>query len=139
GVSAVARGGPRRGPLRAGAGAPLARPARPGARPPPPPPRLVGRHNVENVLAAVTVARLGGAPPEAVQAAIDTIEPLPHRLAFVRERGRGRWFDDSKATNVGAAAKSLEAFPGPGSLLAGGGGGGGGARVRDRRGAGAVP
>jgi UDP-N-acetylmuramoylalanine--D-glutamate ligase len=81
---------------------------------------LVGRHNVENILAAITVARLAGAPPAAVQAAIDDMAPLPHRLALVRERARVRWFDDSKATNVGAAAKSLESFAGPVILIAGG-------------------
>jgi len=82
--------------------------------------RLAGRHNVENILAAVTVARLAGAPPAAVQAAIDEIEPLPHRLARVAERGGVAWYDDSKATNVGAAAKSVDSFAGPVVLLAGG-------------------
>jgi UDP-N-acetylmuramoylalanine--D-glutamate ligase len=82
--------------------------------------RLAGRHNVENVLAAVTVARLADAPPDAVQRAIDGIEPLPHRLALVAERDGVRWYDDSKATNVGAAVKSLESFAGPVVLLAGG-------------------
>src|SRR5439155_1487264 len=76
--------------------------------------RLAGRHNVENILAAVTAARLAGAPPAAVQAAIDEIEPLPHRLARVAERGGVAWYDDSKATNAGAAAKSLDAFAGAG-------------------------
>ncbi|HUE30058.1 MAG TPA: cyanophycin synthetase, partial [Verrucomicrobiae bacterium] len=46
--------------------------------------------------------------------------PLPHRLAHVAERGGVAWYDDSKATNVGAAARSLEAFAGPVVLLAGG-------------------
>ena len=82
--------------------------------------RLAGRHNVENILAAVTVARLAGAPPAAVQQAIDEIEPLPHRLARVAERRGVVWYDDSKATNVGAAAKSLDSFAGPVVLLAGG-------------------
>jgi UDP-N-acetylmuramoylalanine--D-glutamate ligase len=82
--------------------------------------RLVGRHNVENVMAAVTVARLAGASTAAVQTAIDTIEPLPHRLALVAERDGVRWYDDSKATNVGAAVKSIESFVGPVVLLAGG-------------------
>jgi UDP-N-acetylmuramoylalanine--D-glutamate ligase len=82
--------------------------------------RLAGRHNVENVLAAVTVARLAGAPPAAVQAAIDEIEPLPHRLALVAERRGVRWYDDSKATNVGAAVRSLESFPARVLLIAGG-------------------
>jgi UDP-N-acetylmuramoylalanine--D-glutamate ligase len=82
--------------------------------------RLAGRHNVENILAAITVARLAGAPAEAVQAAIDGMEPLPHRLTLVAERAGVAWYDDSKATNVGAAAKSLESFTGPVVLLAGG-------------------
>jgi UDP-N-acetylmuramoylalanine--D-glutamate ligase len=82
--------------------------------------RLGGRHNVENILAAVAVARLAGAPPAAVQAAIDEVEPLPHRLARVAERAGVGWYDDSKATNVGAAAKSVDSFAGPVILLAGG-------------------
>jgi UDP-N-acetylmuramoylalanine--D-glutamate ligase len=82
--------------------------------------RLTGRHNVENILAAVAVARLAGASPDAVQAAIDDAQPLPHRLALVADRGGVRWYDDSKATNVGAAAKSLDSFAGPVILLAGG-------------------
>lgn len=81
---------------------------------------LVGRHNVENVMAAALVVRLAGAPVCAVQEAIDTFVPLPHRLAFVAERAGVRWYDDSKATNVGAAVKSLAAFAGPVVLLAGG-------------------
>ena len=82
--------------------------------------RLVGRHNLENVLAAVTVARLAGAPPRAVQEAIDAFEPLPHRMTRVAARLGVDWFDDSKATNVGAAVKSLESFPPCVVLLAGG-------------------
>jgi UDP-N-acetylmuramoylalanine--D-glutamate ligase len=87
--------------------------------------RLAGRHNVENMLAAVAAARLAGTPAAAVQTAIDTIEPLPHRLALVAERGGVAWWDDSKATNVGAAVKSLESFAGPVVLLVGGLGKGG--------------
>jgi UDP-N-acetylmuramoylalanine--D-glutamate ligase len=82
--------------------------------------RLTGRHNVENAIAAIAVARLAGAVPTAVQAAIDAIEPLPHRLTRVAERRGVAWWDDSKATNVGAAAKSLDSFAGPVILLAGG-------------------
>jgi UDP-N-acetylmuramoylalanine--D-glutamate ligase len=81
---------------------------------------LLGRHNRENLLAAVTTARLAGATPAAVQQAIDTVEPLPHRLALIAERDGVRWYDDSKATNVGAAVRSLESFDVPVVLLAGG-------------------
>jgi UDP-N-acetylmuramoylalanine--D-glutamate ligase len=100
--------------------------------------RLGGRHNVENILAAVTTARLAGATPDAVQAAIDTMEPLPHRLTRVAERDGVAWYDDSKATNVGAAAKSLESFPGPVILLAGGVDKGGGYDALVERAAGRV-
>lgn len=82
--------------------------------------RLSGQHNVENILAATLVARLAGASPAAVQGAIDAMVPLPHRMALVAERAGVRWYDDSKATNVGAAVKSLESFEGPVVLLAGG-------------------
>ncbi len=82
--------------------------------------RLAGRHNVENILAAATIARLAGAPLGAVQEAIDAMEPLPHRLARVGQRRGVVFVDDSKATNVGAAAKSLGSVGGPVILLAGG-------------------
>jgi UDP-N-acetylmuramoylalanine--D-glutamate ligase len=81
---------------------------------------LTGRHNVENIAAATLVAMVAGASRAAVQEAVDTFVPLPHRLAFVAERHGVRWYDDSKATNVGAAVKSLASFAGPVVLLAGG-------------------
>ena len=60
------------------------------------------RHNVENILAARDGGAARGAPPAAVQEALDSVEPLPHRLALVGERARRALVDDSKATNVGA-------------------------------------
>src|SRR5213078_2967297 len=60
-----------------------------------------------------TVARLAGATPQGVQQAIDELEPLPHRMTRVAIRGGVEWFDDSKATNVGAAVRSLESCGGP--------------------------
>jgi len=82
--------------------------------------RLVGRHNEENILAAVTAACTWGLPPHAVQQAIDATEPLPHRMNFVREHRGVRYIDDSKATNVGAVLQSLRSVPGPVILLLGG-------------------
>jgi len=82
--------------------------------------QLLGQHNLENITAAVAVARLAGASPAAVQEAIDTTPPLPHRLALVADRAGIRWVDDSKATNVGATVKSLASFAGDVLLLAGG-------------------
>jgi UDP-N-acetylmuramoylalanine--D-glutamate ligase len=81
---------------------------------------LQGRANAENVAAAALVARLAGAAPPAVAEAIDRARPLPHRLELVREHRGVRWFDDSKATNVGAVVQSLGTFDRPVILIAGG-------------------
>ncbi len=81
---------------------------------------LVGAHNVENVLAAVCSARLAGIDAETIRAAVRAFRAVEHRLEFVRELDRVRYFNDSKATNVDAAAKALEAFAGGVFLILGG-------------------
>jgi UDP-N-acetylmuramoylalanine--D-glutamate ligase len=73
---------------------------------------IPGRHNVENVLAAAVAARAAGAPLEAVRRAALAYRPLPHRLEKIAERGGVVFYNDSKATNVDAAAKALASFPG---------------------------
>jgi UDP-N-acetylmuramoylalanine--D-glutamate ligase len=77
-------------------------------------------HDLENVAAAVEMARLAGAPVDAAERAIAAFRPLAHRLARVAEVGGVAWWNDSKATNVGAACSSLRAFEGRVVLLAGG-------------------
>jgi UDP-N-acetylmuramoylalanine--D-glutamate ligase len=75
---------------------------------------------IDNVLAAVATARLYGAPADAIQSVLDGFRGLPHRCEFVAEARGVRYYDDSKATNVGAVLKSLESFPAPIVLLMGG-------------------
>lgn len=82
--------------------------------------RLVGTHNRENILAAALAAHSLGLPEAAVQAALGTVQPLPHRLEFVREWRGVSFYDDSKGTNIGAVEKSVTSFPRPVILLAGG-------------------
>ncbi len=82
--------------------------------------RLMGTHNIENMMAAVVTARLCECPRDLVQQSLETFNGLPHRLEFVREVKGIRFFNDSKGTNVGAVAKSLETFTGPVILIAGG-------------------
>ncbi len=81
---------------------------------------LAGKHNVENVLAAVCAARLAGVPAEVIRKAVATFRAVEHRLEFVREVDGVRYFNDSKATNVDATAKAIEAFPGGIHLILGG-------------------
>lgn len=71
---------------------------------------LRGRHNVENVLAAAGAAHLAGASLSEIAAAVRTFPGVEHRIEFVRERNGVAWYNDSKATNVDAALKAIEAF-----------------------------
>ena len=82
--------------------------------------RLTGIHNIENMMAAIVTARLCGCPTDPVQQTLESFNGLPHRLEFVMEVEGIRYFNDSKATNVGAVVKSLQTFPGPVILIAGG-------------------
>jgi UDP-N-acetylmuramoylalanine--D-glutamate ligase len=68
---------------------------------------LLGRHNVANALAAAVAAGLAGAPAERMRAGLRTFSPLPHRLEPVGERDGVLWVNDSKATNVAAAASAV--------------------------------
>ncbi|HEV2578057.1 MAG TPA: UDP-N-acetylmuramoyl-L-alanine--D-glutamate ligase [Acidobacteriaceae bacterium] len=81
---------------------------------------LAGAHNVENVLAAVCAARLAGVDAQVIREAVAAFHAVEHRLEFVRELNGVRWFNDSKATNVDATAKAIEAFPGGIYLILGG-------------------
>jgi UDP-N-acetylmuramoylalanine--D-glutamate ligase len=81
---------------------------------------LKGIHNVENMMAALTAARIFGCSKRAIQGVLNRFEGLEHRLEFVREIGGVRFYNDSKGTNVGSVVKSLQSFSEPVILIAGG-------------------
>jgi len=81
---------------------------------------LKGAHNVENVLAAICAARLAGAPGAAIRRAVAGFRAVEHRLEYVATDNGVEYYNDSKATNVDAAAKALAAFPGCVHLIMGG-------------------
>src|SRR5208283_2837956 len=81
---------------------------------------LKGAHNVENVLAAVCAARLGGVAAESIRASVAGFKAVEHRLEFVATVRGVAFYNDSKATNVDATKKALEAFPGGVHLVLGG-------------------
>jgi UDP-N-acetylmuramoylalanine--D-glutamate ligase len=82
--------------------------------------RLSGRHNLENIMAALLLALDAGASPAACRRVLASFQGLPHRLEFVAEVERVEFYDDSKGTNVGAVAVSLAHFTKPVILIAGG-------------------
>jgi len=83
---------------------------------------VVGRHNVANALAAMAVASCVGVSHAAMAQALEGFRGLAHRCQPVAESGGVRWFDDSKATNVGATLAAIRglADAGPLILIAGG-------------------
>ncbi len=82
--------------------------------------QLHGRHNLENVMAAVSAATLWDAAQEVISSVLATFSGLPHRLQLVTKKHGVSYFDDSKGTNVGAVIQSLASFTGSVILLAGG-------------------
>jgi UDP-N-acetylmuramoylalanine--D-glutamate ligase len=81
---------------------------------------LKGAHNVENVLAAVCAARLAGVSAEAIRSAVEGFRAVEHRLEFVATLNGVDYYNDSKATNVDAAAKAICSFAGGIHLILGG-------------------
>lgn len=72
--------------------------------------RLNGRHMLGNVVAASAISHLAGAPPMAIEAAVRGFEGLEHVMEPVATIGGVRFVNDSKATNVDAAGRSIESF-----------------------------
>ncbi len=81
---------------------------------------LAGAHNRENALAALLAAVAAGAEPAAAGRALASFRGLPHRAELVARAGGVSWVNDSKATNPGAALRSLLGFPAPLVWIAGG-------------------
>ncbi len=81
---------------------------------------LRGRHNIENVMAAAAAARLAGGGLEALAGGVRSFPGVEHRLEFVRRLDGVDYYNDSKATNVDAALKAIDAFSEPLWIILGG-------------------
>jgi len=82
--------------------------------------KLLGRHNLEDVLAACTIAAVAGASRRAMADVATTFEGVEHRLELVRELGGVRYYNDSIATSPERTVAALRSFDQPIVLLAGG-------------------
>ncbi len=72
--------------------------------------KMRGEHSIENIMAAMLLAAEHGAKHEAIQGVIDSFKGMPHRLEYVRRVGGVEFYNDSKATNVHAVKRALDAF-----------------------------
>jgi UDP-N-acetylmuramoylalanine--D-glutamate ligase len=82
--------------------------------------KMVGDHNLQNLLMAIAAARLANIDKGAIAEAIATFPGVPHRLELIRSYQGVQFINDSKATNYDAAEVGLNAVAAPAILIAGG-------------------
>ena len=82
--------------------------------------KIKGTHNIANVLAALAMGSVLNIPQRFMIEAIKNFSGLEHRMQWLAEKHGVNWFNDSKATNVGASIAAIEGLPGLHVLIAGG-------------------
>lgn len=81
---------------------------------------LIGSHNLENIMPALTIAKELGVSTEACHEVIKEFKNLPHRLQFVREVGGVKFYNDSYSTVPETSMAAVDSFGEPTVLIAGG-------------------
>ena len=82
--------------------------------------RIVGKHNQQNIIIAITAAKALGISNEDIITVIKNFKGVEHRIEFVREIDGVKYYNDSKATNTDASITALKAFDKGVILLVGG-------------------
>lgn len=82
--------------------------------------RLPGKHNLQNVMIAVSVAKVLGIGNDVIEDVISNFTGVEHRIEFVRELDGVKYYNDSKGTNTDATVTALKAFDKGVILLLGG-------------------
>lgn len=82
--------------------------------------KLVGIHNVENVMAAVGISHFMGVDTKVISDTIKEFKAVEHRIEYVTEKNGVIYYNDSKGTNTDASIKAIEAMSRPTVLIAGG-------------------
>lgn len=82
--------------------------------------KILGRHNYENVMAAVLLTYKLGVPLEVIKKAVLNFNAIEHRIEYVAEKAGVVFYNDSKGTNPDASKKAVEAMERPTVLIAGG-------------------
>lgn len=81
---------------------------------------LLGKHNYENVMAAVAIAMHAGVPLDCIRKAVKEFQAVEHRIEYVCEVDGVKYYNDSKGTNPDAAIKAVEAMIAPTIVIGGG-------------------
>lgn len=82
--------------------------------------KLLGQHNLENILAATASAILMNCDKETIENVLSSFTGVRHRMQFVKELKGRTFYNDSKATNTLATKSALSSFQSPVVLIAGG-------------------
>ncbi len=82
--------------------------------------KILGVHNMENVMAAAAIAECMNVPDEVTLRVIREFEGVEHRIEFVKELNGVTFYNDSKGTNPDAAIKAVEAMIRPTVVIGGG-------------------
>lgn len=82
--------------------------------------RIVGKHNLQNVMIAVSAAKAIGISNDVILDAVSSFKGVEHRIEFVREIDGVKYYNDSKGTNTDATITALKAFDHGVILLVGG-------------------
>lgn len=81
---------------------------------------LFGKHNIENIMAAVAMSICMDVPIEVIRNSVTEFKGVEHRLEFVKEIDGIKYYNDSKATNPDAAIAAIKAMRTPTVLIGGG-------------------
>lgn len=82
--------------------------------------KLMGAHNVENVLAAVGISYYMGVPVDIIRDVATSFKAVAHRIEYVDTIDGVAYYNDSKGTNPDAAIKGIQAMVAPTFLIGGG-------------------
>ena len=75
--------------------------------------KLLGQHNLENILAATASAILMDCDKETIESVLSSFTGVRHRMQFVKELKGRTFYNDSKATNTLATKSALSSFQSP--------------------------
>lgn len=84
--------------------------------------KILGEHNVENILAAICICYFSGISPEVIGKGIAEFNGVEHRIEYVGEINGVKYYNDSKGTNVDASVTAINALGNNILLIAGGDG-----------------